>query len=334
MTEMTTRERFHAVMEFRDFDRLPVVEWASWWDKTIERWRNEGLPPEAKERYDISMYFDQDIYHQFRYTGIYGNCPRPDTHGAGLVSNADDYERLRQYFFQLEEINTDALEKVAASHRKGEIATWFTFNGFFWLPRVFFGIENHLYAFYDNPELMHRMNLENANWMLKAVDKICSVLTPDFMTFAEDMSYNNGPMISKKLFDEFMKPYYKMVIPRLKDRGIKVFIDSDGDVHEPAGWFTEAGIQGILPLEAQAGVNLAKLRNDNPEQLYIGGYDKMKMPFGEESMRTEFERLLPVAKQGGYIISCDHQTPPGVSLENYRIYMKLFNEYARKAGKQ
>ena len=154
----------------------------------------------------------------------------------------------------------------------------------------------------------------------------------DFMWIGEDLGTQKGPMISKELFDEFMKPYYQMVIPHLKNRGIKVFIDSDGDVHEPAGWFTEAGIQGILPLEAQAGVNLAKLRNDNPEQLYIAGYDKMKMPGDEESMRAEFERLLPVAKQGGYIISCDHQTPPGVSLENYRIYMKLFNEYAKKAG--
>lgn len=29
-------------------------------------------------------------------------------------------------------------------------------------------------------------------------------------------------------------------------------------------------------------------------------------------------------------MSVDHQTPPGVSLENYRIYSKLYNEYARK----
>ena len=48
MTAMTTRERFHAVMEFKDFDRLPVVEWASWWDKTIELWRSEGLPSEDR----------------------------------------------------------------------------------------------------------------------------------------------------------------------------------------------------------------------------------------------------------------------------------------------
>ena len=31
---MNTRERFLSVMAFRPFDRLPVFEWAEWWDKT------------------------------------------------------------------------------------------------------------------------------------------------------------------------------------------------------------------------------------------------------------------------------------------------------------
>jgi hypothetical protein len=41
---MTPRERFQAVMGFRPFDRLPVVEWAGWWTQTIDRWHGEGLP--------------------------------------------------------------------------------------------------------------------------------------------------------------------------------------------------------------------------------------------------------------------------------------------------
>jgi len=66
--------------------------------------------------------------------------------------------------------------------------------------------------------------------------------------------------------------------------------------------------------------------------LWIGHFDKMTMPAGEAAMRSEFERLLPIAAQGGFIISVDHQTPPGVSLENYRIFLRLFEEYAIKAG--
>ena len=44
-------------------------------------------------------------------------------------------------------------------------------------------------------------------------------------------------------------------------------------------------------------------------------------------MRAEFERLKPAIQSGGYIPAVDHQTPPDVSLENYRIFMKLLKEY-------
>ncbi len=38
MQPMTTRERFQAVTRFEPFDRLPILEWAPWWNQTIERW--------------------------------------------------------------------------------------------------------------------------------------------------------------------------------------------------------------------------------------------------------------------------------------------------------
>jgi hypothetical protein len=50
-------------------------------------------------------------------------------------------------------------------------------------------------------------------------------------------------------------------------------------------------------------------------------------------MRAEFERLLPAMRAGGFVPSCDHQTPPSVSLENYHIYVRLMKEYAEKAVK-
>jgi len=53
----------------------------------------------------------------------------------------------------------------------------------------------------------------------------------------------------------------------------------------------------------------------------------------EHAMRAEFERLLPVLKQSGFVPSVDHQTPPEVSLDNYRIYLKLFEEYCYRAVK-
>lgn len=337
--EMTVSERFHAVMNFEPFDRLPLVEWAAWWDKTVDRWHTEGLSTTFsnhwKDRYNLCKHFDLDVYYQGWYRSVHWSCPKPAAHGTGIMKDEDDYQKLRDKLFIIEDgwpIKQDELARWAKDRAEGNAAIWVTLDGFFWLPRTLFGDEEHLYSFYDQPELLHRINRENAEWMIRMIDEICKTVTPDFMTFAEDMSYNNGPMLSKAHFDEFMKPYYEMVVPHLKERGIHAFVDSDGNIHEPTSWFESAGIEGILPLEKQAGVDMAKLRADHPKQLYLGGFDKMTMPKGEAAMREEFERLLPVAKQGGYIISCDHQTPPGVPLKNYHTYLRLFREYAAKAA--
>ena len=58
-------ERFNRVMNFQPVDRLPMIEFAGWWDKTVERWRAEGLPPTLKEPEEIREYLGLDCYRQW-----------------------------------------------------------------------------------------------------------------------------------------------------------------------------------------------------------------------------------------------------------------------------
>jgi len=329
---MNTRERFHAVMNFQPFDRLPILEWAGWWDQTIERWRGEGLPADITDRYAICRHFGLDIYKQDWFNVCGPACPHPASHGSGILASMEDYERALPHLYPRNPVDTARWRQWADEQRQGDVVLWFSVDGFFWFARRLLGIERHLYAFYDQPELLHRINSDLADWMLLAIEQVCSICEPDFMTFGEDMSYNNGPMLSKDCFDEFLRPYYDRVIPALRKHGVMPIIDSDGDISVPAHWFAEAGLDGILPLERQAGVDIAALRRAHPHMRFIGHFDKMTMNRGVAAMRAEFERLLPTAAQGGFLLSCDHQTPPGVSYSQYRDYLELFEEYAQRAG--
>lgn len=69
------------------------------------------------------------------------------------------------------------------------------------------------------------------------------------------------------------------------------------------------------------------LREKYPDLFMFSHYNKLVMNQGEDTMRNEFERLVPIIKKGGFIPSVEHQTHPGVSLEQYRCYLKLLNEY-------
>jgi hypothetical protein len=328
---MTPRERFLKTLNFEAADKLPMVEWAAWWDLTINRWKQEGLPKDTG--WDASLeYFGLDklICLDFR-GGAQNDCPQTISR---VVTDEKAYDILRPHLYTDTAIaNTiNRANGLKEQHDRGEIIIRLWLDGFFWFPRQLLGIERHLFAFYDQPKLMHRINADLADFSIRALEKLFPVLRPDMVGFAEDMSYNHGPMLSRELFDEFLLPYYRRVIPLIKRQGIKVLVDSDGDITTMIPWLTAAGLEGVYPLERQAGVDIAKIRRDHPKFLMLGGYDKMVMSKGEKEMRAEFERLLPVMKSGGFVPSVDHQTPPGVSLENYRIYVKLFREYCKKAG--
>ena len=323
---MTNRERVIATLNGKDVDRCPQVEWAGWWDQTLDRWHKEGLEKDLSTD-KIFELFNIDPHYQL-WPSIY----KPGFSLDKFITCEEDYEEILPTLYSnevLENLRKNLLE-IKAKHDSGENFVWFTLEGYFWFPRKLFGIEEHLFAFYDHADLMKRINEDLCNYHIKVIDTIFDVLTPEFMTFAEDMSYNLGPMISKELYDEFLAPYYKRIVPLLKEKGTKAIIDTDGNIEQLVPWFEETGLEGVLPLERQAGTDINSIRENFPEFIMIGGFDKTVMHKGEEAIRKEFERILPVIKSGRYIPSVDHQTPPEVSMEDYKLYLKLMKEYTEK----
>lgn len=65
---MTTRERPLATLGFTPVDRLPDVE-LGYWDATIRRWHDEGLP--------LHLQTGQNVEAHFRLEGVesFANVP-------------------------------------------------------------------------------------------------------------------------------------------------------------------------------------------------------------------------------------------------------------------
>ncbi len=323
---MTNVERFRAALAGEPVDRLPMTEWAPWWGQTLDRWHTEGLPPEMPSE-DVSVHLGLDDMRQVRVNPLGPDCPAPSHHGAPRMTG-QDYDAIRPFLHPPVDGLLQSMAPVIEAHERGETVMWLTVDGFFWFPRRLFGIQNHFYAFFDHPDLMHRMNQDLADRSIEIIRQMGEAFTPEFVTFAEDMSYNHGPMMSEAMFDEFIAPYYEQVVPVIEEIGSTLIVDSDGDVTEMVPWMERVGARGVLPLERQAGVDGMAIREAHPDFIMLGHYDKMVMNRGEAAIRGEFERLLPLMRAGRFIPSVDHQTPPGVSLEEYRIYMRLFAEYA------
>jgi hypothetical protein len=319
-------------MSFSPLDRLPVIEWASWWDETLNAWYRQGLPASLTDHKAVRDYFGLDPYRQYWVSPQKPSCPEPPGHGLGLVRSLEEYRALKPHLYPDPACPPETLRRWQIQHEKGELVIWFTLEGYFWFPRELLGIERHFLAFYEQPELIHAINRDLLDFHLRVVEEISTVCSPDFMTFAEDMSYNNGPMISRACFEEFLAPCYHRIIPVLNEKNILPFMDSDGDITDIIPWLESAGLRGILPLERMAGVDVLRIRQNHPRLLLIGGLDKTVLNRGLEAVEEELERLLPAMKQGGYIPSVDHQTPPGVSVDQYRDYVTMLRAACVRAG--
>ena len=330
---MNIRERFHAVMNADpSLDFGPVIEWATWWDKTIRFWEGEGLPAGMNQQ-ELFKYFGLDRFYQLWITSRTPDFPQAPSHGAAIISNEAEYMSLRPKLYPKDAVERilPRIEEALPLAESGEAIIWYTLDGYFWFPRTLLGIEPHLYAFYDQPKLYHRMCEDLLEFELGVVEKLSRYIKADFMTFAEDLSYNNGPMLSKEMFETFMAPYYRQLTPEIKRKGTRVIVDSDGDIALCTPWFIDCGVEGILPLEKQAGVDIAALQDKYPEFLFIGGFDKMCLFRGKEAIDAEFRRILPMLRKGRYIPSIDHQTPPTVTLENYKYYVSQLRRFSAQA---
>jgi uroporphyrinogen decarboxylase len=146
------------------------------------------------------------------------------------------------------------------------------------------------------------------------------------------MAYKNGPLISPKMFDEFVAPYYRRLTGFLRAHGVDVIcVDTDGDCRRLIPGFLQAGVSGLYPFEVQAGMDIVEVRKNFPRLLIQGGIDKTKIALGGAAIDAELEAKLPsLLSQGGFIPCCDHLVPPDVSWENFVYYRERVKDYIAK----
>jgi len=256
-----------------------------------------------------------------------------------IIKTAADWETLKEHAEQeLETWFTDkAIDAKFAplreGHERGDYSIRLDIEGFFWIPRDLLGVEPHMYAFYDEPELLHDINQFALRVFLTRLLRVIDLIKPDVLYMIEDLSGKNGPMISGALFDEFVGDYYRQLVPVLKEHGVgNVFIDTDGDFAQLIPNFMAAGIDGFMPMDVNAGMDIVKVRRDFPTLKFIGGFNKLCIAQGREAIDREFQRILPVIRSGGYIPGADHQVAPSTSLADYRYYIKRLAEMMEQAG--
>lgn len=352
---MNHREAFRAMMNFEKPESLCQFE-GGYWPETIERWHGEGLPE------GVQPWEDCGIVHYFRppiQNGIFppferqileenensrivrtesGIVCRESKIGSRLpqfikhpVSNREDFEAIKErlnpktpgrYPENWDEwaANADEFPHILCLGRRE--------NGFFGWLRELMGLENLLVAYIEQPEFIHEVCQYHVSFLQGLYERTLRDVDFDFVFMWEDMAYKNGSLISPEFFRTFMLPYYREMVDFYKQMGAPwITVDSDGNISELISLFVEAGIDGLLPFEVAAGMDILKVREEFPNLRILGGIDKREIVKGKKAIDRELELKLPnMFRLAGYIQALDHHVPPGISYEDFKYYLRRCRE--------
>jgi uroporphyrinogen decarboxylase len=246
------------------------------------------------------------------------------------VSDRNSWEKIKEERYNLKDIQArfpDQWQINCSSYQARDYPLGLRMEGFFATPRELMGVQNQLMMYYDDPGLMHDINNHLENLWLAMAEEIVSKVELDFIHTWEDMAFKNGPLVSPKLFREFISPHYKKLTDFFKSHAVDfIFVDTDGNCFKLIEPFMEAGVTGMFPFEVQSGMDIVEVRRQFPKLLIQGGLDKTKIARGKAAIDVELEtKLPPLLLQGGYIPFMDHLVPPDVSWENFVYYRERVN---------
>jgi len=164
---------------------------------------------------------------------------------------------------------------------------------------------------------MHQSTYAMVTSMLikKLRDIISLVLENSFMGIAilDDIAGNQGLMMSRLDFENLLYPFYQSAAKIIKEHGLYAFFHSDGNICKILQHIVDAGFDCLHCIDAQAGIDLYKLREVYGGNIAFMGHVDI-LAWNEDRIRLEIERAEKKFSRGGLILGSSCGIPKKVSL--------------------
>jgi len=349
---------------YQKVDRIPFLEFG-YWDETLLRWHDEGLPREVDDQAKAYAYFGIEnwggVPANVQLTGqpfVPETIEETDDYviardGVGTVAQQNrgktrtiphfidyglksraDWERFKRHLQPTLEgrVRPEFYDNIPR-YREAPHPVSAPIGSMIGVPRNWMGFERCAMLAYDAPDLLDEIVETLCQCVVVVLEEVCQYVEFDFGSGWEDICFNSGPIVSPWVFDKHIVPRYARITDVLRKHGCDItWTDCDGNVCPILDQFLAGGINCMFPVEVNAGSDPVKIRDLCGEAMrMVGGVDKMKLGAGPKQTEQELERILPVVEQGGFIPTVDHRVPASVSLANYKFYIKTKREMF-KAG--
>jgi uroporphyrinogen decarboxylase len=358
----TARDLFHKVMRF-ECPGHTLATLGGIWRSTFDRWISEGMPPELANIPSLFAHFGLHehlwsgpqaqvfVYPPFEYRVVretaetvtyvnemgitctdfkkdaYKSMPHFE---AFPVRSRDDWNEFRHRLAWTPARVGKAWANQVAGWRGREaplIVSLGRCSSLYGSLRDMVGVEALSYLFYDDPRLVEEMMDAVLDLFLHVTTELFRDFLPDAICMWEDMAYKTSSLLGVNQVREFMVPRYQRMTAHLRQLGVPfILLDSDGNIDQLIPLWLESGIDGVVPMEAQAGMDVALYREKYPRLLMMGGVDKKALAQGPAAIDVEIDKIRRTIASGGLIPIFDHGLPHDVSWENFQYFVARLKE--------
>ena len=354
---MTSRERVLGALRREPIDRVPIHD--SPWFTAVERWHEEGLPPDTTpEEYfgyefaassaDLSLQLPQETVEETDDYTVVRNAngaivmnfkaatSTPEYRGFTVTSSQVWKEHRDRYTYNDSRIDTDeGLAGNQAAHQRGMFCNYGAAIGYDRTQGIV-GSENLLMAMATEPDWAEEMFAMGIDLAIAAGEAMHRAgYHFDGVFVYDDNGYRNTTLFSPDMYRRLLMPHHARLCRWAHEHNWPVLLHSCGCVRDRVGDFIDAGFDCLQPLEVKAGMNVISLKRQYGDRLsFMGGIDVRCMSHPDPAViEKEIVEKFAVAKQGsGYIYHSDHSVPDNVSFQQYQRVIELVRQHGRYDG--
>jgi hypothetical protein len=317
---MNSRERFLETMRFGSPDRVPYFEEGIRSD-VLRAWRRQGLGRSAELKRAFTVDEREEIGLDTYPRPWPDRWPSSRADLAAFAKRLDPHGRSR--------LPARWQKRTAEWRRRQHVLMMQIHNGFFLTMGVdgWQRFRELMVLTRSDPAFVREMMRLQGAFAAELAERVLRDVQVDAAVFSEPIGDNHGPLISPKMYADFVLSSYHPLLEVLRRRGVEILIlRTYANARLLIPVLLEHGIDCLWACEVNnEAMDYRSLRREFGRRLrLIGGIDLDVLREGKEAIRAEvLEKVPPLLEQGGYVPLADGRVRADIPLENYIYYRRL-----------
>lgn len=323
---MNSRERFLETMQYGHPDRVPYFE-EGIRPEVLKAWQQQGLPAGT----DLGRRFHTDERNEIDLDLYPHPWPRR------WPTRTADLKTFKRRLNPMDDTRLPEGWRQDPTARKGnqQVVMIRLHQGFFLTMGVYGWQRFHelMKLIHDDPAFVSECMRLQAEFVTDLARRVLQEQPVDAAIFSEPIGDNHGPLISPRMFEDFVLKSFVPILELLREQGVKTFILR-----------TYANARLLIPVLVAYGFNCLWACEVNTEAMdyrslrrefgrdlrLIGGIDLDILREDRHAIQREIEtKVPPLLEQGGYIPLADGRVRADIPLENYLYYRELLEKLTR-----